>query len=162
MGRTLADIHLEIVNKLRERGETVYNPCQESMLGDGSSPKAYVKKWPFGTKGFLCGTATWNKDGSINLLPESMADLIGEGPFQLEELGLCDPVLFYAKDDRERYPLKSEEKSPDEETLCLQKFSPMYDKSGNMVGCVDFVNHFRSCGACDVMGCVAWHKRCPK
>jgi hypothetical protein len=96
---------MDIVKELEARGEVVYNPCSKSMLN--GRPKVYVKGRPFPSKEFLCGTAIREKDGTISVLAEAMADMIGVGGFKIEDLGLCDPVLYYANHDQKTYPLKT-------------------------------------------------------
>jgi hypothetical protein len=100
MSKTLAECHSEIVKELESRGETVYNPVDRSMLRKGSHPKVYVKGRPFPSNEFLCGTAIREKDGTISILAESMANLRGVGSFHLGDLGLCDPVLYYANHEK--------------------------------------------------------------
>jgi len=98
---TLRECHIKIVRELEARGETVYNPCASSMmtLSDGI-PKVYVKGREFQTPEFLCGTAIREKDGTISILPEPMADLRGIGGFKIEDLGLCDPICYYRNSDK--------------------------------------------------------------
>lgn len=91
------------------RGEQIFNPCTKSMLRDTDDvPKVYVKGRQFRTPDFICGSAIKEKDGSVSILPEAIADLIGIRGFKIEDLGLCDPVLFYANNDAKTYPLKPE------------------------------------------------------
>jgi hypothetical protein len=99
---TIAEGHSEIVKKLRERGEAVWSPNPE--FDRRRQPGVYVKARKFGTREWLSGTAFRNDDGTFNVSGDSMADLIGEGPFKLSELGLCDPICGYASGDPKTYP----------------------------------------------------------
>jgi len=106
---SLRDCHIAVVKELQARGEAIYNPCAKSMLShERDVPKVYVKGRQFRTPEFVCGSAIMEKDGSVSILPEAMADLIGIRGFKIEDLGLCDPVLFYANNDERTYPLKAE------------------------------------------------------
>jgi hypothetical protein len=99
---TIAEGHSEIVKKLRERGEAVWSPNPE--FDRRRQPSVYVKARKFGTREWLSGTAFRNDDGTVNISAESIADLVGEGPFKLSELGLCDPICGYASGDPKTYP----------------------------------------------------------
>lgn len=106
MNKTLAECHMDIVNELRSRGEPIFNPCIATMDGKRIRPKVYVKDRQFGTIEFLCGSAIREKDGTISIMPEPMRVLRGFGGFKIEELGLCDPICYYANMDGKTYPRK--------------------------------------------------------
>lgn len=106
MNRTLAECHKEIVDELVGRCEEVYNPCIKLM---GGTPDVYVKGKQFRTREFICGTAIRMKNGTISIIPEPMADLVGFEGFDIKDLGLCDPVCYYANGDAKTYPLREPE-----------------------------------------------------
>jgi hypothetical protein len=99
---TLAEEHDAIAKKLRIRGEDVWSP--NPHFDRRRRPDVYVKARKFGTPAWLSGTAFDNHDGTYNISAESIADLIGEGPFKLSELGLCDPMCGHANNDPDTYP----------------------------------------------------------
>jgi len=93
VGEFMADSHKMFVEKLLARGEEIYNPTNETMLGiEGKYPKVYVKSRPFPSVDFICGYARPKKDGTVTIIWD-----FGwyEDGFREDELGLCDPILFY-------------------------------------------------------------------
>lgn len=104
----IAEGHDEIVKKLRDRGEKVWSPDPRynatALETLGQRPDVYVKRRKFGYTRWLSGTGLDNHDGTFNVSSETIADLIGDGPFKLEELGLCDPLCKYANSDPKTYP----------------------------------------------------------
>ncbi len=99
---TIAEGHAEIVKKLKERGEEVWSP--NPNFDRRKQPDVYVKGRKFGWSRWLSGTALDNHDGTFNISSETIADLVGDGPFKLNELGLCDPMCKLASDHPETYP----------------------------------------------------------
>lgn len=99
---TLFEMHQEIVKKLLKRGEPVFKPFEAAVIKDLLD--VYAKAHKFGTKKWVSGHAALNDDGTYNILEDAQADLVGKGPFKLEELGLCDPKCRYANEDPKTYP----------------------------------------------------------
>jgi hypothetical protein len=105
---TIAEGHDIIVKILRDRGEKVWSPDPKydakALEVLRQRPDVYVKGRKFGYTQWLSGTALRNDNGTVNISSETIADLRGDGPFKLEELGLCDPLCKYANGDSKRYP----------------------------------------------------------
>jgi hypothetical protein len=103
---SLRDHHLVIVGLLKSRdGKDIFKPFSSKIEEkiDENNTDVYVKGMPF-DKDFVSGTAVFNKDCSINILEEAMADLVGQGPYNIGQLGLCHYKCKYAKHDDKTYP----------------------------------------------------------
>jgi len=117
------DIHKEFVYKLLARGETIYNPLSETMLNHPCKcPDVYVKSRPFPSKDFICGTAWPRKDGTITI---NWDFVCYEDGFKEDELGLCDPILYYRNMDHLKAQTKPNDdtRSPslEEQIVALEK-----------------------------------------
>lgn len=108
---SIMDIHKQIVNELRQMGEIeIFNPTNKSFLHNGY-PDVYVKGRIFPSKDFISGTAFREKDGTITILNDHF--IYYYKGFQLDQLGLCDPVIWY-----ENFNLRKPQKQIDKCPCC--------------------------------------------
>jgi hypothetical protein len=97
MGKSLHQLHVDIVKQLQANGEPIANPAApRSYLNEGgfcSGPDVYIKGRDFGTESFVSGSAIREKDGTYTICNDMLQ--YQRGPFTFDQLGLCDPVCWY-------------------------------------------------------------------
>lgn len=92
MSKTLYQHHEEIVQKLKEKGEPIFNPTHRSAINEYRSlPDVYVKSMKFPSEEFNCGCPVEGQDGTYSICGEHLTWVISGLKF--EELGLCDPIV---------------------------------------------------------------------
>ena len=93
--RSLAEIHDEIIGKICARGETeIFNPTGRTMMtGYRARPFVYVKGRKYPSRDFICGHALYDKNNTIEIWYDFFC--YAYTGFKIEELGLCDPAVWY-------------------------------------------------------------------
>lgn len=111
MPKTVADCHTEIVKQLKARGENVYLPdwlksfslMKNTKHPFSHDPDIYVKGMTVEGAVFISGHGITEQNGKITI--HNMRDgYYFEPPFNIEDLGLCDPICWYAHGDSKTYP----------------------------------------------------------
>jgi hypothetical protein len=94
MGKSLWQLHKEVVAELFARGEPIWNPTQRTMLHSiDDVPDVYAKGVPYPSKDLIIGAGLKEKDGTYSILGEHCT--WHSTGYSIEQLGLCDPVVFY-------------------------------------------------------------------
>jgi hypothetical protein len=128
MGKSIAELGEEVVEKLRARGEQVLRPpCID--LWEDDEPDIYVKNH----LPFVCGTAIPGKDGTYIILHDHLA--YQKGPFKFEELGLCDAYCWYQRKKLDDY-YKSHDILPGQEVPQIPDIAAKCRKGWSRLECV--------------------------
>jgi hypothetical protein len=95
MGKSIYDCHVEVVECLKKKGETILQPLKsEPWIKNGTRiPDIYVKGYLYPSKDFIIGHGIIEKDGSISIHGDFLS--WEHNGFKLDDLGLCDPACVY-------------------------------------------------------------------